>query len=85
MTQKIYMVITNNGDGSNGIQILQTERALAHLDNLAEQGYETYASGEGLQYYELCFPDEFALGAWVNMNFMGYDDQTVLDPEFEVF
>ncbi len=85
MTQKIYMVITNCGDGSNGIQILKTERALAHLDNLAERGYETYASGDGLQYHELNFPDEFALDTWVMEHFSGYDDETVLNPEYNVF
>lgn len=85
MTQKIYMVITNNGDGSNGIQILKSHAALVRLNNLAEKGYETYASGDGLQYRELCFSDEFALDAWVNMNFGGYDDETVLDPEFTAF
>lgn len=85
MTQKIYMVITNCGDGSNGIQILKSEKALARVQELADEGREVYASGDGLQLRELTFPDEFALNAWVIENFYGYYDEIVLDPEYKVF
>lgn len=78
MTQKIYMVITNCGDGSNGLQILKTEAALDRVHELAEEGDERYASGDGLQCRELTFPDEFALDAWVWENFNGFDDVEVL-------
>ncbi len=80
MTQKIYMVITNCGDGSNGIQILKTQAAVNRAHSLADEGYEQYASGDGLQITELKFPDEFALDAWVIENFYGYYDEDVLDP-----
>lgn len=82
MTQKIYMVITNCGDGSNGIQILKTPAAVDRVQYLAEEGDEDYASGDGLQITELKFPDEFALDAWVIENFYGYADEDVLDRFF---
>ncbi len=85
MTQKIYMITTNHGDGSNGIQILKTREALARVQELADEGRETYTSGDGLQCHELTFPDEFALDAWVLENFSGYDDEVVLNPEFDVY
>ena len=78
MTQKIYMVITNCDDGSNGIQILKTEEAVARVHELAEEGNERYASGDGLQCRELTFPDEFAVDAWVLENFYGYADEDIL-------
>lgn len=82
MTQKIWMVITNSGDGANGIQILKTEAAVDKVQELAEEGDERYASGDGLQLRELCFPDEFAVDAWVLENFYGYSDQDILENEF---
>lgn len=82
MTQKIWMVITNSGDGTNGIQILKTQAAVDQVNLLAEEGDEDYASGDGLQITELKFPDEFALDAWVIENFYGYDDKDVLDRFF---
>ncbi len=85
MTQKIYMVIVNCGDGCNGIQILKTEKALARVQELASEGRETYASGDGIQSRELTFPDEFALDAWVTENFYGYDDDAVLNPVFDPY
>lgn len=81
MTQKIYMVITNAGDGSNGIQILKSQAAIDRVQYLADEGYEQYASGDGLQIIELTFPDEFALDAWVAKNFIGYDDEIILDTD----
>ena len=66
------MVITNAGDGSNGIQILKTQAAVNRAHSLADEGYEQYASGDGLQITELKFPDEFALDAWVIENFYGF-------------
>ena len=76
------MIITNAGDGSNGIQILKTQAALDRVQCLAEEGDEDYASGDGLQITELKFPDEFALDAWVIENFYGYADEDVLDRFF---
>lgn len=79
MTQKIYMVICNSGDGSNHIQILKSQAAVDRVNVLAEEGDEIYASGDGLQIRELNFPDEFAVDAWVLENFYGYADDDVLD------
>lgn len=78
MTQKIYMVICNSGDGSNHIQILKSQVAVDRVNVLAEEGDDRYASGDGLQCRELNFPDEFAVDAWVLENFYGYADEDIL-------
>lgn len=85
MTQKIYMVITNCGDGSNGIQILKTQAAVDRVQFLADEGYEQYASGDGLQITELKFPDEFAVDAWVIENFYGYGDEDILNSNIDPY
>lgn len=79
MTQKVYMIICNSGDGSNHVQIVKTENAMRRLYEQAEAGEEQYASGDGLQVTELKFPDEFAMDAWVIENFYGYSDEDILD------
>lgn len=79
--QKIHLVIGNAGDGSNFIEIVQTQEAIDKLENLADSGDERYASGDGLQIRPLIFSDEFALDAWVARNFGGYSDQDILADE----
>lgn len=85
MTQCIWMVITDAGDGSNGVQIFKTPEAMNKLQALADEGYSQYASGDGLQAHSLMFPDEFAVDAWVLANFHGYDDEEILDSEFTCY
>lgn len=65
---KIYMVIANNGDGSNGIRWVQDEAVLDKMEELADDGDETYGSGDGLQTRKLVFPDGFDLDAWIKLN-----------------
>lgn len=73
------MVICNSGDGSNHVQIIKSQKAMDRVAQLADDGDERYASGDGLQVRELRFSDEFALDAWVIENFNGYDDEDILD------
>lgn len=65
---KIYMVITNSGDGSNGIQWVTDEDVLQKMEDLVDDGDESYSSGEGLQSRKLIFPDDFDLAAWMKTN-----------------
>jgi hypothetical protein len=65
---KIHMVITNGGDGSNGIQWVLDEDVLDKMEELADDGDESYASGDGLQTHKLVFPDDFDLNAWMKTN-----------------
>lgn len=81
VTQKIWMVIGNCGDGTNFVEIIKTQRVLDLVNRLANEGDERYASGEGLQVRKLKFPDEFAMDAWVSDNFYGYSDEDILDNE----
>lgn len=70
--QTIWMVITNNGDGSNGVKIVKDQSILDKMRDLVDEGDESYASGDGLQDRELQFPDGFDVDAWVKQNFWGY-------------
>ena len=65
---KIHMVITNSGDGSNSIRWVQDEAVLDKMQELADDGDETYASGDGLQTRTLKFPEGFDLDAWLKLN-----------------
>ena len=59
--KSVYMVITNCGDGANSIQWVLDSKVLEHMEELADDGDESYASGDGLQTRELVFPDDFDL------------------------
>ena len=84
MTQKIFMVIGNAGDGTNFIQMIKSQKALDLVQNRADEGDERYASGDGLQVRELKFPDEFALDTWVAENFYGgYSDEELIEESNE--
>ena len=65
---KIYMVITNSGDGSNAVRWVLDENVLAKMEERADDGDETYASGDGLQSRKLVFPEGFNLDAWMKTN-----------------
>lgn len=64
----IYMVITNNGDGSNSIEWVTDDNVIDRMEDLADDGDERYASGDGLQVNTLLFPDGFDIQAWIRMN-----------------
>jgi len=70
--KSIYMIITNQGDGSNGIRIVKDKEVLDKMYDLATDGDEYYASGDGLQVRELTFPDDFDVDTWVNHCFSWY-------------
>ena len=80
--QKIYLIITNSGDGSNGLLFVKSEEALAKARAEADKGSEIYASGDGLQLKAMEFPDEFDVDGWVEQNFYGYSDEEILE-DFE--
>ncbi len=67
---KVYMVITNSGDGSNSIRWVLDEDVLEKMEALADDGDESYASGDGLQSRKLVFPDGFDVEAWVKLNYL---------------
>lgn len=68
MTVSINFVITNSGDGSNGIHWVRDEAILEKMEQLVEEGDEQYSSGDGLQVKTLVFPDGFDLDAWIQTN-----------------
>ncbi len=65
---KIDFVITNGGDGSNGIRWVLDPAVIEVMEQKAEDGDDTYASGDGLQVTTLVFPDDFDLGQWMLKN-----------------
>lgn len=64
----ISMVITNSGDGSNGIHWVTDPAVLDKMQELADDGDESYASGDGLQVTELGFYDDFDMNLWMKLN-----------------
>ncbi len=64
----LYMVITNGGDGSNSVEWVQDGAVLARMEELADDGDECYASGDGLQVRKLMFPETFDLDAFFEAN-----------------
>jgi hypothetical protein len=77
--QTIWMIITNSGDGSNGISIVKDEAVMHKIRELADDGDEQYASGDGLQDRKLKFLDDFDVDQWVNDNFYGYTTMSDLE------
>ena len=70
MNQVLHFVITNSGDGSNGIHWVEDAAVMEKMQELADEGDERYASGDGLQVRELVFPAGFDLRAWMKVNYI---------------
>ena len=66
--QKLYMVIGNSGDGSNFIEYFTDEAVIEKVEALADDGDESYASGDGLQLRTLKFEDDFDLQGFIKTN-----------------
>jgi len=68
MPQSINFVICNSGDGSSHIRWVKDSAVIDMMEDLANEGDETYASGDGLQVETIVFPDDFDLDAWIKSN-----------------
>lgn len=68
MAKSINFVICNSGDGSSHIRWVKDYEVIDKMQALADDGDETYASGDGLQLREIKFPDDFDLDAWIKLN-----------------
>lgn len=66
--QTVYMVITDSGDGSNGTQWVLDPKVVDFMSHLADEGEESYASGDGLQVTSLKFPDNFDVNEFAKTN-----------------
>ena len=66
--QELHLVIKNCGDGSSTIQYVLDEAVLARMEELADEGDEEYASGDGLQVKTLCFPPDFDMEHFIASN-----------------
>jgi hypothetical protein len=64
----LNMIITDSGDGSNGIQWTDDEAVLARMEELADEGDSSFSSGDGLQVTEFRFSDDFDLQGWMDWN-----------------
>lgn len=64
----IYAIIINCGDGSNTIDWVDNKSVLEELDNMASQGYESVASGDGLQAQEFRFSSVQSLREFIDLN-----------------
>jgi hypothetical protein len=70
MANTVYMVITDSGDGSNGVQWVLDEKVIDRMEEMVDEGDESYSSGDGLQLRELTFPDGFDIPAWLKLNYL---------------
>lgn len=64
----IKMIIGNAGDGSNFIEWVNDVNVLTHLEALADEGDEAYASGDGLQARTFKFKDQESLDSFLELN-----------------
>ena len=64
----LYQVIGNAGDGSNFIDYFTDPLVSQKVDELASDGDERYASGDGLQERQLKFRTAEALSDFVLLN-----------------
>ena len=71
--QTIYSVLRDCGDGSQTIEWRKTwsEEVLARLEN---DKYDSYASGDGVQWKEYKFPVDFDIDAWATLNYIYWED-----------
>lgn len=70
---KLYMVIVDCGDGSNGIQWTNDEEVIDLMDRCANCEFiswyaDSYKSGDGLQVTTFRFKSEEAMNDFVSMN-----------------
>lgn len=70
--KNIHMVIAYNGDGSNSIRWVQDLKVLDRMEELVDEGSETYSSGDGLQVKLLEFPEDFDLDTWCKTNWIDF-------------
>ena len=74
--QTIYMVITDGGDGSNGIEWHKTWSNEKHEEL---ENDERYQSGDGLQLTTLKMPDEMDLDHWAKENYIYWFEDEIED------
>jgi hypothetical protein len=55
---KVFLALSDNGDGSQSINWFK-DVTIEQLEKLEEDDPDTWGSGDGLQYQELDFPDNF--------------------------
>ena len=67
--KSIYIVTTNGGDGSSYLEWHKT-MSPEKQEYLVDKDPECYAGGEGLQYTELKFPDDFDLNKFAEVNYI---------------
>ena len=77
--QTLYLVIVDNGDGSQGLEYrrLMTQEIKKNLANHYSGRYE---SGDGVQIREFKFND---LDAWASLNKITWDDGCENDGEYD--
>lgn len=72
--QTISYIICNSGDGSNHIEWFDRALTDEELESLEYLSLDTYSSGDGVQYNEMHFPDEFSVLGWAGANYISFLD-----------
>ena len=63
-----YMVTADAGDGSNFTEWVLDQNVIDKMEQLANEGDEVYASGDGLQVITLIFKDQDMLDYFIARN-----------------
>ena len=79
MSKNLWMVIVNNGDGSNSVEWVKDPKVLDRMESLADAGDEFYASGDGLQKRRVLLPEGCDLDDFLTLN--GFTPTTLEDLE----
>lgn len=67
---KFYLVTSSGGDGSYCLEWVTDENVIRAMHKLADEGDETYATGDGLAVREIVWPDSasVSLEEWFKIN-----------------
>lgn len=81
MSNQVHLVICNNGDGSSSIDWIIDQKVLDKIEELADEGDEAFASGDGFDYQTLTFPDGFDVDGWLRENHISLTTYEDVDRE----
>jgi hypothetical protein len=66
--KSVYIVICNNGDGSNSLEWHKTMSPEKEEQLMDNDEWDKYTSGDGIQITELKLPDMVDLEVWAFLN-----------------
>lgn len=75
----VYLVVANSGDGSSHIEFYCDPSSITRLEELAADGDDQYATGDGLSVTELNIPLELDTFAAMQPKWFRWSDGNLVD------